>query len=252
MINTYLERTYQQMGEKLIVDETYFERDSRFYNLEKILRSLPPGRFLDMGCGQGSVLNQLKDYHKPFGLEYDDGARSVAKNRGIPCEGIDLNVASDLPFEGEFDYILISEVCEHLLDPRNAFALAHKYLKKGGIFIVTVPNSIPLRVRLRLILGLTSDWIHYPSGDTEQTGHIRFYTFTSLRRLAEQQGFHFIKSRGVSWRFNGPIWGRAFFWVARFFGSRDGIHKRVMRLDDLFSKIFSGLSPGILMILKKE
>lgn len=251
-MNTYLERTYQQMGEQLIVDESYFERDSRFYNLEKVLRSLPPGRFLDMGCGRGSVLNRLKDYHKPFGLEYDEGARSVARSRGIPCEGIDLNVASELPYEGEFDCILISEVCEHLLDPRNAFALAHKYLKKGGVFVVTVPNAIPLRVRLRLICGLTCDWIHFPSCDTETSGHIRFYTFSSLRGLAEQEGFKHITSRGVSWRFNGPLWGRAFFWMARLFGAGDRIHKRVMLLDDFFSKTFSRLSPGILMVVKKE
>ena len=250
-MNTYLERTYQQMGADLVVDESYFERDSRFYNLERTLRLLPPGRLLDMGCGQGSVLERLKDVHNPFGLEYDEGARSIAISRGIPCEKVDLNSATEIPFEGKFDYILISEVCEHLLDPRNAFFLANKYLKENGVFIVTVPNSIPLKVRLQLIFGRTCDWLHYPSGDTEQTGHIRFYTFASLRRLGQEEGFHYVSSRGVSWRFNGSFWGRVFFWLARPLGPVKNIHKRTMLFDDAFSRTFPTLSPGIMMVFKK-
>jgi hypothetical protein len=105
---------------------------------------------------------------------------------------------------------------------------------------------------LRIMVGLTCNWIHYPSDDTERTGHIRFFTFASLRRLAKQEGFHYANSRGVSWRFNGTFWDRAFFWVARPFGAAEGIHRRIMRLDDVFSRVFPGLAPGILMVFSKE
>lgn len=120
------------MGQNLVVDDSYFEIDSRFYNIEVFLRALPPGKLLDMGCGQGSVLHRLRDYHDVYGLEFDEGARTIALQRGLRCEPIDLNNAEDIPYDQCFDYILISEVCEHLLDPRNAFKVAFKRIKKGG------------------------------------------------------------------------------------------------------------------------
>jgi SAM-dependent methyltransferase len=251
MTDKYLEKIYQHMGQNLVVDDSYFEIDSRFYNIEVFLRALPPGKLLDMGCGQGSVLHRLRDYHDVYGLEFDEGARTIALQRGLRCEPIDLNNAEDIPYDQCFDYILISEVCEHLLDPRNAFKVAFKRIKKGGVFLVTVPNSIPLFVRANLILGRTNPWIHYPSQDTEITGHIRFYTFASLKALAEQEGFQLISSRGVSWRFNGKIWGRIFYWLARATGGSSSINRRMMLFDDAMSKLLPTLSPGIFMAFRK-
>lgn len=249
--NTYLSQTYENMGRNLVVEESYFEHDSRFYNLAQAIKALPSGRVLDMGCGQGALLAHIKDSHSVFGLEWDSGALAVTRSRGITAERADLNEASSLPFPGPFDCIVCSEVCEHLLNPRNAFRLAWQNLAEGGRFIVTVPNAVPLFVRLRVLFGASCDWLHYPSTDTELTGHIRFYTLQTLIALAEQEGFALQSKRGLSWRMNGRFWRRAFYAIARLRRSKN-ISKSAMLLDSQFGRMFPGLSPGLMVVLAKN
>jgi 2-polyprenyl-3-methyl-5-hydroxy-6-metoxy-1,4-benzoquinol methylase len=246
----YLSRTYKAMGENLIVDESYFEKDSRFYALEQTLLAHPSGRILDMGCGQGALISRLKAHHEVFGLEWDEGALQIARNKGLPVDRIDLNDATSIPFDSPFDSIICSEVCEHLLNPRNVFRLVFRNLKPDGIFIVTVPNAVPLFARFRLLIGKRVDWLHYPSSDTEQTGHIRFYTLDSLCALAQQEGFRIVSQRGLAWRMNGAFWGRAFYWMSRL-RRASNIPKAAMLLDCAFGRTFPTFSPGLMLVLGK-
>jgi SAM-dependent methyltransferase len=249
-MDDYLSKTYKVMGEHLVVDESYFERDSRFYTLEQTLLALPSGRILDMGCGQGSLIARVQSHHEVFGLEWDKGALEIARTRGLRVDRIDLNDATSIPFDTSFDAVVCSEVSEHLLNPRNVYKLAAQNLKPNGIFIVTVPNAVPLFARLPLLFGRRVDWLHYPSGDTEQIGHIRFYTLSSLCALAEQEGFTAVSWRGLSWRMNGRFWERAFYWLSRLRGASN-IQRAAMHLDCAFGRTFPTLSPGLMLILQK-
>lgn len=246
----YLQAIYDRMGEELVVDDSYFERDSRFYTLEQLLLQRSKGRLLDMGCGQGALLSRVKNYHEVCGLEYDARAREIARAKGLRVESIDLNEAGSLPFGEPFDFMICSEVCEHLLNPRNVFKLAREHLTRNGLFIVTVPNAAPLFVRLPLLFGKSVDWLHFPSPDTEKTGHIRFYTRESLSRLAQDEGFEAIHICGVSWRMNGQFWLPAFHWIARLSQSHN-VPKTAMLIDCWFGKKFPTLSPGLLVVLRK-
>jgi len=250
-MSEYLQTTYETMGQGLVVPDTYFEADSRFYSLEAELISRPKGVVLDLGCGQGALLKRLSAVHRVYGLEYDSGAREIARSHGLMVEPVDLNTASELPYSGPFDYIVCSEVCEHLLDPRNVFRLAHAKLAERSLFIVTVPNAVPLFLRWRLLFGGTCDWLHYPSPDTETTGHLRFYTLQSLQRLAQEEGFEVISRRGLGWRMNGHFWARLFYWMARLSG-RDAIEKRAMLMDRAMGAWFPALSPGLMLVLRKR
>jgi len=250
-MSEYLQTTYKTMGQSLVVPDNYFEWDSRFYSLEAELISRPKGVVLDLGCGQGTLLKRLSAVHRVYGLEYDSGAREIARSHGLMVEPVDLNTASELPYPGPFDYIVCSEVCEHLLDPRNVFRIARATLAERGLFIVTVPNAVPLFVRWRLLWGRTCDWLHYPSPDTEITGHIRFYTLPSLQRLAHEEGFEVISRRGLGWRMNGNFWVRLLYWMARLSG-RDATWKRAMLMDRAIGKWFPDLSPGLMLVLRKK
>jgi 2-polyprenyl-3-methyl-5-hydroxy-6-metoxy-1,4-benzoquinol methylase len=250
-MSEYLAKTYRAMAESLVIDESYFDQDSRFYTLDQTLLAYRHGRMLDMGCGQGSLISRLQSHHDVFGLEWDERALQIARNKGLRADRIDLNDATSLPFDSPFDYIVCSEVCEHLLNPRNVFKLAFQYLNREGIFIVTVPNAVPLFARVALLFGGTVDWLHYPSADTEQTGHIRFYTLRSLSALAQQEGFAILGKRGLSWRMNGALWGRAFYWLSRL-RMASNIPKSAMLLDCAFGRLFPTLSPGLMLILQKS
>ena len=245
----YLEKIYAEMGAKLDPPNEYFETDSRYMFLETVLRGLPPGKLCDLGCGRGILLSRLQNHHICYGTDFDPGAVQYCKSQGLTVQGIDLNTASELPFPNViFDTVVISEVMEHLLEPKNALHVLKRHLKPGGTLVVSVPNAVPLFARLNLFFGRTVPWLHYPSHDTEVTGHIRFYTIESMSRLLETNGFVVEKVTGVSFRFNGNFWQRLCYWMPRLLGIRS---KSVNAKMDLWlGRTMPGLSPGILFVCK--
>ena len=246
----YLQSIYAQMGEKLDPDESYFLNDSRFAALEQLLRSLPRGKLLDIGCGRGLLLRRLADYHECYGCDFDAGAVASCKQSGLNVCQVDLNTAVALDgLDGKtFDVIVISEVCEHLLNPRSALRLAKRYLSANGTLIVTVPNAVPLFVRLPVFLGRRVAWLHYPSGDTEATGHIRFYTIASMLELLQSEDFVIEFARGVSFRMNGYFWERVCYWLPRLLGNRN--ERRPTEIDGWLGRNFPSLAPGLLFYCK--
>ena len=246
----YLQSIYAQMGKKLDPDESYFSSDSRFLTLEQLLRSLPKGKLLDIGCGRGLLLRRLADHHESHGCDFDPGAVAACEEAGLNVCQVDLNTAATLSrIDGEtFDVIVISEVCEHLLNPRSALQLVKRHLSENGTLIVTVPNALPLFARLPLLFGRRLAWLHYPSMETEVTGHIRFYTITSMSELLQEEGFSVEFVRGVSFRMNGYFWERVCYRLSRLMGKRDS--PGPAEIDGWLGKQFPDLAPGLLFFCK--
>lgn len=250
MKSEYLRSIYAEMGEQLDPDESYFLRDSRFAALDALLREVPKGRFLDIGCGRGLLLRRLSNHHSCFGCDFDSGVVAACQKRGLNACQVDLNSsdALDHSFPKYFDVVVISEVCEHLLDPREALRLAARHLKVGGSLIVTVPNAVPLFARYPILMGRSVPWLHYPSGDTEVTGHIRFYTIDSMSTLLESEGFLVELVRGVSFRMNGRFWQRVCYWLPRLFGNRE--ERSATEVDAWLGNRFPALAPGLVFKCK--
>ena len=248
---SYLTQTYETMGVELDPSIDYFDLDSRFLTTEETLRSIPPGKFCDLGCGRGAVIRRVQDHHEVYGTEFDPGLVEFCQRDALQVKLLDLNVADSLPFDStRFDVIAISEVCEHLLDPRHALTVAYEGLAAGGTMIVTVPNAVPLFARLRLLFGCTVDWLHYPSVDTERTGHLRFYTAESIEKLLREIGFTEVTIRGVSFRMNGVFWARVCHWLPKLAGKPS--KASATRIDAWFGRVAPGLSPGLFVECKKK
>jgi 2-polyprenyl-3-methyl-5-hydroxy-6-metoxy-1,4-benzoquinol methylase len=247
----YLEKIYAEMGVKNDPPEEYFETDSRYMSIEQALRSLPRGKLCDLGCGRGLVLRRLQDHHTVYGTDFDPGAVEYCRSQGLTVERIDLNEADDLPFPNVmFDAVLISEVLEHLLEPRRAIKLIKRHLKPGGTLIVTIPNAVPLMVRFKVLFGRTADWLHYPSGETDGTGHIRFYTIESMSRLLRQEGFTVESAFGVSFRMNSKFWERVCYWLPRLMFKPSA--KDRAKTDLWLGKRMPGLAAGLFFLCKNS
>ena len=247
---SYLNEIYAEMGVKHDPPGEYFKIDSRYMLLEKVLRSLPSGKFCDLGCGRGALLRQMQDHHTCYGTDFDSGAVSHCKSQGLTVEQIDLNEAKQLPFPNvTFDVIVITEVCEHLLEPENALRVVKRHLKVGGTFIVTVPNAVPLFARLKLLFGRTVSGLHFPSPETKQTGHIRFYTIESMSRLLRQEGFEISAVSGVSFRMYSRFWPRFCYWLPRVLLIRS--KTAPTKLDLWLANHFPGFAPGLFFVCKR-
>jgi methionine biosynthesis protein MetW len=236
------------MAADLDPSDEYFDTDSRFMTLELLLRSIPSGRMCDVGCGRGALIKRLHDHHQVFGCDFEVSAVEACVAQGLRVKRVDLNNDDALPFDQKFNVIVLSEVCEHLLDPNRAIRTVKNALLPGGTLIVTVPNAVPLFARVAIPLGRTVDWLHYPSPDTVQTGHIRFYTINSMSNLLANEGFQVAEVRGVSFRMNGIFWARLCFWIAKVLMRGD--KNSAACIDAWLGRRMPGMSPGLLFVCK--
>lgn len=88
-----------------------------------------------------------------------------------------------------FDFLIFADVLEHLKNPKEALLKAHKYLRKDGLLIVSVPNIAHASVRLEL---LTGDFEYEKLGILDET-HLKYFTKKSILRLLDESGY-FIKN----------------------------------------------------------
>lgn len=161
-----------------------------------ILRYIEPcNKLLDVGCGDGNVSQLYKSKSKEvFGIDISKTALEQAKQRGIQTFLQDLNLLP-LCFEDEyFDYIVLTDVIEHIVNPIELLKESKRMLKNGGIAIITTPNFARLSNRLRMaFLGDPIDILHW-SKYGDEVEHLHWFTLPKLNFiLKETVGFKKIK-----------------------------------------------------------
>jgi 2-polyprenyl-3-methyl-5-hydroxy-6-metoxy-1,4-benzoquinol methylase len=142
------------------------------------LIELPKGRLMDVGCGNGNMLDVARQLGwQATGLEIDPNAARAARTRGL--EVLEGSYARLAEFGQEFDCIICSHVLEHVHDPQGMLRRLANALKPGGTLMISLPNASSL---LREHFG--NDW-----RGLEAPRHL---SIPSLRRLAanlEELGF---------------------------------------------------------------
>ena len=104
-------------------------------------------RLLDLGCAYGFFLKEAAKRHfEILGIE-------LAEDAAESCRQAGLNVLSGIADEanmtriGEVDVITMFDVIEHLQQPRESIALCVRYLKPGGIIVITTGDFASLAAR---------------------------------------------------------------------------------------------------------
>ncbi len=100
------------------------------------------GKILDIGCGSGDTLFQLKNIGwDVYGLDIDKSAIQVARKRGLKKVTFGSYKTMGLYQDNYFDVIRLYHVIEHLDNPDALLVLAYQKLKKGGELIIGTPNA---------------------------------------------------------------------------------------------------------------
>lgn len=104
----------------------------------RIDRISPDGPILDVGCGDGTLIEALQARgRRAIGLERESGREDV----------LDLDI-SEVDGDGEYAAVVFWHSLEHLGDPKGAVEHARRLLKPGGVAIVAVPNIASFQARL--------------------------------------------------------------------------------------------------------
>ena len=176
--------------------------------LDAFLEKWPkPIKVLDFGCGNGNAVARYlinKDIFY-YGVDiHQDSLAYARKNFGKEtCQFLD-----HVPRDMNFDIIIYADVLEHLYDPISLLREHYNILKDDGLVIGAVPNGYGpfenekrLDKWLRLTEGLyLASRIKRRFSKTEkregdstpynaESGHVVFFTKTSLYSTFENAGF---------------------------------------------------------------
>ena len=108
-----------------------------------------PGRALDVGCGGGFLLERLAERgYAGVGIDLSPTSVEIANRRleAIGADSLRAEVGSAYdPPEGPFDLIALTDVLEHLEDPRACLRALRERLAPEGLVVVSTPNrrSLP-------------------------------------------------------------------------------------------------------------
>ncbi|MAG50648.1 hypothetical protein CL621_03345 [archaeon] len=109
---------------------------------------------LDLGCGEGHLLNLLPEVKEITGLDISKVALSRANTLLKDRTNIKLlfGSAEDTKFENNsFDKIFCSEVLEHVPDPKKVIEEIYRILKKDGILVVSIPDEKRIKTIMNIL-----------------------------------------------------------------------------------------------------
>lgn len=157
------------------------------YRYEYVAGIIPPGAsVLDLGCGDGALLRELRERNptgRIVGADVSDGVVQALKRDGFDVRLLATSGTLEEQFGERFDYVVMMEVVEHVVDCEEITRQAAKVARSR--LIITTPNVGFLTHRLRLGLfgrfPITSVCHHMKE-------HVRFWTVTDFKEWAGSLG----------------------------------------------------------------
>ena len=165
-------------------------------DMELIAELVPPGsRVLDLGCGNGELLDHLRRHRgcRGFGVEIADANIVECVKRDVKVLQLNLEEGLALFEDQSFDVVLQLDTLQHL---RNTEKMLRETARVGRIGVVSFPNFAHwpnrfavLRGRMPVTKTLPYQWYDTPN--------IRVGTFADFEVLARKNGLRVLESFGM-------------------------------------------------------
>ncbi len=182
-VDPHLQRNYDEYYGDDISEWREMGAADKAANIRSLCASHLPATVLDIGAGEGAVLQRLADGgfgRRHFALDISASGVERIRNRKIPtlveCRQFDGYV---VPYpDGAFDLAILSHVLEHVEHPRLLLNEAARVADR--VFV-----EVPLEHNRRL----PADFVW------DSVGHINFYSAKTIRLLVQSCGHEVLEQR---------------------------------------------------------
>jgi SAM-dependent methyltransferase len=159
------------------------------------INDFPKGWILDAPSGQGKLSGELE--RLGFKVFLGDIAReNILYKNGRQIQ-LDLN--SFLPLkEGVLDYAICVEGVEHIENPHHLVREFSRLVKRGGLLILTTPNVMTIKSRLRFLFYSYLDYFKFfgplpPEAryriEEHEHQHVNPLFYPEIKFILEKYGF---------------------------------------------------------------
>jgi SAM-dependent methyltransferase len=152
----------------------------------------PGARVLDAPCGAGALATALaRRAFEAWGADLDRQSEAVLGDRFRPAD-----LDGPLPWpDASFDVLASVEGVEHLKRAYSFLGEARRVLRPGGLLIVTTPNTVSLRSRVRFF---GSGFYHQDRLPLHEAAwhplhHVGLRTFPEWRYALHTSGFRLVE-----------------------------------------------------------
>ena len=155
--------------------------------MQTLAELVPHGsRVLDLGCGDGALLQYLQQHRgcSGYGVELDDVNVLACARRGVEVLQLNLDQGLSLFGDQSFDVVLQIDTLQHL---RNAETMLRETARVGRTGIVAFPNFAHWPNRLRVATGRMPVTKAMPY-EWYDTPNMRFGTMADFEVLARKTG----------------------------------------------------------------
>jgi methionine biosynthesis protein MetW len=159
----------------------------------------PKSRVLDLGCGDGDLLAMLIQQKncQGTGIEIDEKEIYQCIAKGLTVSHGDISTGLTDYSDKRFDYVILNESLQQVLDPQKAILAA---LRVGEKVIVGIPNFCHIRARLQIFfhgrVPVTSElpyqWYNTPN--------LRFLSLKDFQIFCEENKIHIVAARYIDYR----------------------------------------------------
>ena len=164
------------------------------YKIKEIARLVRGSPILDVGCGDGRLLNGLRRWKDTSGIDVDPEKIERAKTL---CPDIPFRVADFLEWNAKgkrYRTIISANVIEHMDNPMAFLRRCHGLLDDYGQLILTTPNAFALHK----LVGAQMDYPLFELTDADrEKGHKNVFSGPILKVMMEQVGFKDVAVSGI-------------------------------------------------------
>jgi SAM-dependent methyltransferase len=140
-------------------------------------------RLLDFGCGYGSLMAALNGPRiRCFGFETSRRRLDYLRARQLPA----LSSLDEVRAHAPFDAIILSDVLEHVPEPRPLLRLCSSLLGSGGLLCVQVPEFGDQRLARELSAASSGRPF---SRELNPWEHLQYFSPRTLQTLLTGEGF---------------------------------------------------------------